>query len=95
MARIGIQEEDKLLVLKYISDLSLYIQKEMEFLTVNMLADAFHYSSKLEAKQKGKSLFTNKPIGRTFDKKSPADFEKLKNPSQLTPRNPDHQKKKF
>ena len=41
-ARLGIQEEEKLLVLKYISGLSLYIQLEMEFLTVSMLADAFH-----------------------------------------------------
>ena len=53
MARLGIQEEEKLLVLKYVSGLSLYIQQEMYFLTVSTLADAFHYASKLEAKQKG------------------------------------------
>ena len=50
MARLGIQEEEKLLVLKYVSGLSPYIQQEMEFLTVSMLADAFHYDIKLEAK---------------------------------------------
>ena len=56
MARLGIQEEEKFLVVKYVSGFSLYIQQEMEFLTVNMLADAFHYTSKLEAKQKGKYI---------------------------------------
>ena len=50
VARLGIQEEDKLLVLKYVSGLSPYIQQEMELLTVNTLADAFHYTIKLEAK---------------------------------------------
>ena len=63
MARLGVQEEEKLLVLKYVSILSPYIQQEMEFLTVSTLANAFHYTSKLEAKQKGKICFTNKPIG--------------------------------
>ena len=51
MARLGVQEEEKLLVLKYVSGLSLYIQQEMEFLTFSTLADAFHYTSKLESKQ--------------------------------------------
>ena len=63
MARLGIQEEEKLLVLKYINGLSPYIQQEMEFLTVSMLADAFHYANKLEDKQKGNARFTNKTIG--------------------------------
>ena len=63
MARLGIQEEDKLLILKYISGLSLYIQQDMVFMTASMLADAFHYTIKLEAKQKGKEHFANKPTG--------------------------------
>ena len=52
MDRLGIQEEEKLLVQKYVSGLSPYIQQEMEFLTVSTLVDAFHYVIKLEAKQK-------------------------------------------
>ena len=56
MARLGIQEEEKLLVLKYVIDLSLYIQQEMEFLTISMLAHAFHYTGKIEAKHKGKDV---------------------------------------
>ena len=67
----------------------------MEFLTVNTLADAFHYANKIEAKYTGKACFMTKPIGRTYDKKSPADSDKFKNPSQLTPPKPDHQKKNF
>ena len=63
IARLGIQEKEKLLVLKYARGLSLYIQQKMEFLTVITLVDAFHYTSKLEAKQKGKSCFANKPTG--------------------------------
>ena len=53
----------------------------MEFLTISMLADAFHYAKKLEAKQKGKARFTNKPTGRTSDKKSTSDSDEVKNPS--------------
>ena len=64
-------------------------------MTVSILADAFHYVSKLEAKHKGKAHFTNKTTSQTSDKKSPADSNKLKNPSQMTPLNPDHQKKNF
>ena len=82
MARLGIQEEEKLLVLKYVSGLSPYIQQEMEFLTVRTLADAFHYANNIEAKQKGKIHFANKPTGQTFDKKSPANSDKFENPSQ-------------
>ena len=95
MARLGVKEEEKLLVLKYVSGLSPHIEQEMEVLTVSMLVDVFHYASKLEAKHKGKTRFVNKPTGRTFNKKSPADSDKFKNPSQLTPPSPDHQKKKF
>ena len=95
MARLGIQEEEKFLVLKYVSGLSPYIQQEMEFLSVSMLEDAFHYANKIETKQKGNICFTNKPISQTFDKKSPADSDKFKNPSQLTPPKPNHQKKNF
>ena len=50
MARLGVQEEDKLLGLKNVSGLSLYIQQEMEFLTVSTFVDAFHYVNKIEAK---------------------------------------------
>ena len=57
--------------------------------------DAFHYSINLEAKQKVKSHFVNKPIGQTSDKKSLADSDKFKNPSQLTLPKLDHQKKNF
>ena len=85
MARFGIQGEDKLLVLKYTNILSPYIQEEMDFLTVSMLVNAFHYVIKLEAKYKGKSHFANKPTSRTPDNKSPTDFDKFKNPSQPTP----------
>ena len=67
----------------------------MDFLTVSTLTDAFHYVVKLEAKQKGKARFTNKPIGRTFNKKSPTDYDKFKNLSQQTPPKLDHQKKNF
>ena len=95
MARLGIQEQEKLIVLKYVSGLSPYIQQEMDFLTVSMLADAFHYAIKLEAKQKGKTCFTNKPTGRTSEKKSPTDSEKFNNPSQPTLQNLDHQKNNF
>ena len=49
MARLGVQEEEKLLVLKYIGGLSPYIQQEMEFLVVSTLTDVFHYIIKLEA----------------------------------------------
>ena len=95
MARLGVQEEEKLLVLKYVNGLSPYIQQEMEFLTVSMLADAFHYACKIEAKQKRKIHFANKPTGRTSDKKSPANSNKFKNPSLQTPPKPEHQKKNF
>ena len=64
-------------------------------MTISMLQDAFHYASKLEAKQKGKACFVNKPTGRTSDKKSPADSCKLKNSSQPTPPKPGHHKKNF
>ena len=94
MARLGIQEEEKLLFLKYVNDLSPYIQQGMEFMTVITLVDAFHYTIKLESKQKGKTRSANKPIGRTSDKKSLVDSNKLKNPSQPTPPKPDHQQKK-
>ena len=83
MARFGVQEEEKLFVLKYINGLSLYIQQEMEFMAVSMLADAFHYASKLEAKQKGKACFATKPIGQTSNKKPPTDSDKSRQPSQM------------
>ena len=67
----------------------------MEFLTVSTLADAFQYTNKLEAKQKGKACFTNKLTSQTSDKKSPADSNKFNNPFQATPPNLDHQKNKF
>ena len=95
MARFGVKEEEKLLVMKYIIGLSPYIQQEMEFLTISMLADAFHYASKLEAKQKGKIRFVNKPTGRTSDKKSQAESDKFNNLSQSTLLNPNHQKNNF
>ena len=95
MARLGIQEEEKFLVLKYVSGLSPYIQQEMEFLTVRILVDAFNYANKLEAKQIGKICFTNKTTSRTSEKKSPTNSDKFKNPYQQTLPNPDHQKKHF
>ena len=94
MARLGIQEEEKLLGLKYINRLSLYIQQEMEFLNIGTLTDAFHYSNKLENKQKGKSRFTTKLTRRTFNRKSRSDFDKLGKPSQRTPPKKDHGKNK-
>ena len=95
VAILGVQEEEKLLVLKYINGLSQYIQQEMEFLTVKALADAFHYTMKLEAKQKGKACFTDKQTGRKSDKKSLVDCEQSKNPSQPTLPNIDYHKNKF
>ena len=80
MAILGIQEEEKLLVPKYVNGLSLYIYQEMEFLNVSMLVDAFHYANNLESKQKGKARFVNNIIGRTSNKKSPVDSDKFKNP---------------
>ena len=82
MARLGIQEEEKLLVQKYVSGLSTYIQQEMEFLTVSTLVDACHYAIKLEAKQKGKIHFINKTTNQTSDKKALNDSNKFKNPSK-------------
>ena len=38
MARLSVRDEEKLLVLKYINELSSYIQQEMEFLTIVTLA---------------------------------------------------------
>ena len=95
MARLGIQEEEKLFVLKYVSGLSPYIQQDMEFMPVSTLADALHYAIKLEPKLKGKIVFAKNPTSQTSDKKSPADSDKFKNPSQSTPPNPDHQKNNF
>ena len=95
MDRFAIQEEEKFLVLKYVSGLSPYIQQEMEFLTVSVLEDAFHYASKIEANKKGKICFVNKPTGRTSDKNSPANYDKFKNPSQQNPPNPNPQTKNF
>ena len=62
----------------------------MEFLIVSTLVDAFHYAKKLEAKQKGKASFSNKPTSRTSDKKSSVDYDKLKKPSQPNPPNSKH-----
>ena len=56
MTRLSIQEEEKLLVVKYDSGLSSYIQQEIDFLTVSTFADAFHYASNLEAKKKEKHV---------------------------------------
>ena len=95
MARLGVQEEEKLLVPMYISGLSPKIQQRMEFLTVNMLVDAFHYASKLEAKHKEKTCFTNKPTCQKSHKNSSSDSEKSKNPSQPTSPKLGHQKKNF
>ena len=95
MARLAIKEENKFIFLTYLNGLSPYIQQNMEFLTISTLADAFHYTSKIEAKQKGKSCFANKPIGQTSDKKSLANSDNFKHPYQPTPQNPDHHKNKF
>jgi hypothetical protein len=54
MAQLGIKEEEKILVLKYISGLSSYIQQENEFLSIYTLAKYVHYNIKLEEKFKGK-----------------------------------------
>ena len=50
MARLSVQEEEKLLVLNYINILSPYILQEMEFLILNTLQGAFHYTSNIEVK---------------------------------------------
>jgi len=55
----------------------------MGILTLSMLADAFHYAIKLEFKQKQKSCFPTKPTGGSSIKNSPANSEKLRQPSQL------------
>ena len=75
MDRLGVQEEEKFLVLEYINSLSPYIQQEMDFLAFNTLVDEFHYANKIEAKQKDKAHFVNKKIGRTSAKKSSADYD--------------------
>ena len=77
---------------KYVSELSLYIQQEMKFMTVSALVNAFHYASKIESKHKGKSCFVTKPLGRTSDKKSLADSNKSRHPSQPTLPKQDHGK---
>lgn len=64
----------------------------MRFLTINTLVDAFHYASKLEAKQKGKACFATMPTRRPPDKKAPTDFDKSRS-SQPTPPRQDHGKK--
>lgn len=57
MARLGVQEEEKLLVLKYVSGLSPYIQQEMEFLTVKLsrMHSAMLASLKQSRKEKNAS----------------------------------------
>ena len=67
----------------------------MEFLTVIVLVDAFHHTNKIEAKQKGKSHFMNKQTGRSSDKKSSANSDKVKHPSQPNLVMPNHHKKNF
>ena len=66
MDKHGIQEEEKLLVLKYVSSLSPYIQQEMYFLIVSTLADAFHYATQLEDKKKQNHiLWTSQQVEHT------------------------------
>jgi len=57
MARLGVREEENLIVLKYVSGLTPYIQQEIKFLTIDTLTDAFHYFIKLERKLKVKYIF--------------------------------------
>ena len=65
----------------------------MDFFTVSTLVDAFSYAIMLEDKQKGKTCFATKPTGRTSEKKSPANSNKSRQPSQSTVPNPNHGKK--
>ena len=95
MARLGVKEEEKLLFVKYVNILSSYIHQCIEFLTISMIADTFHYTSNIEANNKGKSHFTTNLIGQKSDKKSLANFDKFKNPSQQTQPKADNQKKKL
>ena len=79
MDRLGVQEEEKLLVLKYVSRLYPYIQQKMEFLTVNMLADAFHYTSKLEVKKR-KSMFHDQADKSNIQQQVTSRFRQVKTP---------------
>ena len=63
MDQIGVREEEKLLVLKYISGLSPYIHLDMEFLTIITIVEASHYTIKFEIKLKEKGCFLTKLIG--------------------------------
>ena len=56
MARLGVQEEEKLLEFKYVGGLSLDIQQQMSFTTVRMISNAFHYTSKIEARKNEKQI---------------------------------------
>ena len=50
----------------------------------SMIADTFHYANNIEAKQKGKIRFVNKPTSQTSENKSSVDSDKSKQTSQPT-----------
>ena len=60
MARLGVREEEKILVLKFVSGLAPYIQQEMEFLTIVTLVEAYLYATKLKENIKLKGRYLTK-----------------------------------
>jgi hypothetical protein len=50
--KLGINDSEKHLVLKYRSFLHIYIQEEMEFLDISSLGVAYRYAAKIEQKFK-------------------------------------------
>jgi hypothetical protein len=55
--KLGIKYSEKHLVLKYHSCLHRYIQEEMEFLDISLLAAAYRYADKIEKKFKQKKRY--------------------------------------
>jgi hypothetical protein len=55
--KLGIKYSEKHLVLKYRSCLHRYIQEEMEFLDISLLAAAYRYATKIEQKFKQKKRY--------------------------------------
>jgi hypothetical protein len=55
--KLGIKYSEKHLVLMYRSCLHRYIQEEMEFLDISLLAAAYRYAAKIEHKFKQKKRY--------------------------------------
>jgi hypothetical protein len=55
--KLGIKYSEKHLVLNYRSCLHRYIQEEMEFLDISLLATTYRYAAKIEKKFKQKKRY--------------------------------------